>query len=141
MAHLIHPSSNSEDYAIAEGLAPFRQWVRLTNTDTCISGPFEFATINGCTTHTRIPKEHWITFHKHSLLFSNKVPSLELPDYLALPSQLHQIHPDDLTSLRYNAYLAEPNHISFLWTPIIILVLCFALEKKSDHGFSPTPFF
>ena len=33
-AHLIRPFSQSEDYAIAEGLTPFRQWVRLINVDT-----------------------------------------------------------------------------------------------------------
>ena len=33
-AHLIRPSAQSESYAVAEGLRPFHQWVRLINTDT-----------------------------------------------------------------------------------------------------------
>ena len=114
MAHLICPTSNSEDYAIAEGLVPFRRWVRLTNADTYISGPFDFATLNDHNTRDCIPNDHWIILHKHSLSFSNKVLSLELPDYSAHFSQLHQIHPDNSVSICYNAYFAEPNHGSRL---------------------------
>ena len=57
-AHFIHPSSNSEDYAIAKGLVPFRQWVRLSNAYTYTIGPFEFATLNGLSTRDHIPKDH-----------------------------------------------------------------------------------
>ena len=114
MAHLIRPSSNSEDYAIAEGLVPFRQWVHLANTDRYINGPFKSATLNGSGTRDRIPKDYWITLHKYSSSFSDKAPSLELPDYPAYFSRLHQIHPDNSASGRYNAYFANPNHVSRL---------------------------
>ena len=49
-AHLIRPSPESSQYAIAEGLAPFRQWIRLTNVSTYIDGPFDFAVVNNRTT-------------------------------------------------------------------------------------------
>ena len=70
--------------------------------------------MNGRSTHDHIPNEHWITLHEHSLLFSSKVPSSELPDYPAHLSRLNQIHHGDSVSICYNAYLAEPNHVSLL---------------------------
>ena len=45
--HLIRPSDQSQAYAAKERLRLFRQWVRLTNADTYVCGPFEFAVING----------------------------------------------------------------------------------------------
>ena len=45
--HLIRPSDQSQAYAAKERLRPFRQWARLNHSDTYISGPFDFAVING----------------------------------------------------------------------------------------------
>ena len=44
--HLLHPSAESPNYANAQGLCPFRRWVCLTNSDTFIPGPFNFAIVN-----------------------------------------------------------------------------------------------
>jgi len=56
--HLIRPSSQSPSYATAEGLLPFRQWVRLTNSDTYITGPFDWATVNNRKSRDRISTTH-----------------------------------------------------------------------------------
>ena len=78
---MIRPSSQSEAYAKAEGLAPFSLWIRLTNSDTYITGPFEFADINGRKTRDRVPQDRWEKLSKMGHMFSNEVPSLSLPEY------------------------------------------------------------
>ena len=106
--HLIRPSPQSESYAEAEGLRPFRQWVRLTNADTFISGPFEFAVINGRKSKDRVSEKHWKTLGKFSHLFANEIPSLELPDYSVHCGQFHFTFEDSGIGDRVTAYLANP---------------------------------
>ena len=57
--HIIRPSAQLPSYAIAEGLQPFSQWMRLTNADTFIVGPFDFAIINGRKSKDRVPFAQW----------------------------------------------------------------------------------
>ena len=77
-AHLLRPSAASPAYAIGEGLWLFRQWVRLTNGDTYIHGPFNFAVVNGRQTCDRIDLEHWEKLHLRAPFHSNEAPSLDL---------------------------------------------------------------
>jgi len=94
-AHLIRPSPESTRYAIAEGLAPFRQWIRLTNVSTYIDGPFDFAVVNGRATRDRIALKNWQTLHTFKHLFTNEVPSIDLPEYSVHLSSFHSAISDD----------------------------------------------
>ena len=62
--HLLRPSANSPNYAVAQGLRPFQQWGRLTNLDTFIHGPFDFAVVNNRKSRNRISQENWTTLYK-----------------------------------------------------------------------------
>ena len=106
--HMIRPSAQSESYAAAEGLRPFRQWVRLTNADTFISGPFEFAVINGRKSRDRVGGERWKILAKFSHLFANEIPSLELPDYSVHCGQCHFTFEDSTIGDHVMDSLANP---------------------------------
>ena len=106
-AHLIRPSSQSEAYAIAEGLRPFRQWVRLTNADTYIIGPFDFAVVNGRKTRDRISLDKWEALSKFTHLFSNEIPDLSLPDYSIHCGQFHSSFRSGSIAARMDTYLAS----------------------------------
>ena len=108
-AHLLRPSSASPAYAISEGLRPFRQWVRLTNGDTYIHGPFNFAVVNGRQTRDRIDLEHWEQLHLRASLYSNPAPSLELPSYSIHLSQPHISHSTVALTTRFNACTSSPS--------------------------------
>ena len=107
--HLIRPSSQSESYAKAEGLKPFSQWLRLTNSDTYISGPFDFAEINGRRTRDRVPKEQWETLSKFQHMFNNEIPSSALPEYAVHFGQFHTQYSVPEVNTRVTAYLANPS--------------------------------
>ena len=79
--HMIHPSSQFDYYAKAEGLKPFTQWIRLANSYTCITGPFDFSEINGRKTRDRVSQDQWKILVKFDHMFNNDVPSLFLPEY------------------------------------------------------------
>ena len=102
-AHLIRPTSTSAAYATAEGLRPFRQWVRLCNADTYICGPFDFATINGRKTRDRIPHERWEELEQRKHLFTNDLPSLTLPSYSVHLSQFHTTYESQSLTTRFLA--------------------------------------
>ena len=106
--HLIRPSDQSQAYAAKEKLRPFRQWARLTNADTYICGPFEFAVINGRKTRDRVPEDQWKILHKHSNMFANEVPSLQLPDYSVHCNYFHSSFEDERIAHRVTVNLTEP---------------------------------
>ena len=107
--HMIRPTSESENYAKAQGLRCFSQWVRLTNADTYICGPFEFATINGRKTRDRVAEGHWRVLKKFGHLFTNETPCLDLPDYSIHCGQFHSTFECDRTYARVLAHLAQPS--------------------------------
>ena len=106
--HIIRPSPQSQEYAAAEGLRPFSQWVRLTNGDTYICGPFNFADVNGRRTRDRISLDQWKILHESSHLFTNEVPSLELPDYSIHYGQCHVAFHSEAIHARVLASLSCP---------------------------------
>ena len=108
-AHMIRPSSQSPSYALAEGLKPFSQWVRLTNADTFITGPFDFAIINGRKSRDRISEKQWTTLGKHNHLFTNETPPLDLPDYSVHCGQFHTSFHSVPINTRIAAYSASPS--------------------------------
>ena len=111
--HLLRPSDTSPAYAISEGLRPFRQWVRLTNGDTYIHGPFDFAVINGRQTRDRIDLSNWKQLHLRASFYSNEAPSLQLPSYSIHLSQPHITHSTVALTARYHACMSSPqNHSS-----------------------------
>ena len=105
----IRPSSQSESYADAEGLAPFTQWLRMTNADTYIAGPFDFAEINGRKSRDRVPEDKWKLLSKFEHMFNNEVPSISLPDYSVHFGQFHTIYDVPEDNSRISAYLANPS--------------------------------
>lgn len=80
-SHLIRPSESSEAYAKRHRLVPCCRYLNLSHTDTYICGPFDFATIKGRKCRDRIGREHWESLARHSSMFSNPVPSQDLPTY------------------------------------------------------------
>ena len=107
--HMIRPAPESVEYAKAQGLKPFSQWVRLTNADTYICGPFEFATINGRRTRDRVSGEHWKLLREFGHLFTNETPCLDLPDYSIHCGQYHSTFECDRIHARVLAHLAHPS--------------------------------
>ena len=107
--HTIHPTTQSESYATAEGLKSFTQWVKLTNLDTYITGPFDFAEVNGRKTRDRVPQEQWQKLAKFDHMFSNEVPSLSLPEYAVNFGQFRTVHSVPEDNVRVEAYSAHPS--------------------------------
>lgn len=107
--HLIRPLSESESYAKAEGLVPFQLWVRLTNEDTYILGPFDFAVINGRRTRDRVPASQWRILAGYQGKLVNEVPSLDLPDYSIHYGQFHTNFEEKSINDRIEAYLTTPS--------------------------------
>ena len=105
---MICPSSQSEAYAKAEGLAPFGLWVRLTNSDTYITGQFDFADGYGKKTRDRVPQDRWEILSKYGHMFSNEVPSLSLPEYSVHFGQFHTTYDVPQDNWRMAAWLAHP---------------------------------
>ena len=106
--HLIRPSDQSKAYAAKERLRPFRQWVRLTNADTYVCGPFEFAIINGRKSRDRISEDNWNFLNKYNHMFANEIPSLQLPAYSVHCSRFHISIEDESISHRVAVNLTEP---------------------------------
>jgi len=106
--HLLCPTKQSPAYAVAEGLMSFRQWVRLTNADTYIFGPFDFAIANNKKSPDHVPEPIWTALGKFSHLFTNKVTNTDLPEYTIIQySQSHTVYSDDSHNERLCAYLAS----------------------------------
>ena len=108
-AHLVRPSSQSESYATAEGLEPFRQWVRLIHAETYITGPFDFSSINGRKSRDRVGHKQWRILSKLSHLFTNSVPPLDLPNYSVHCGQYHVTLTTQPITARVAAYEAHPS--------------------------------
>jgi hypothetical protein len=79
--HLIRPSDTSEAHATRLSLVPSRRWVNLTHSDTFIHGPFNFAAAHGWQTRNHISKTNWDEILSHSSMFTNQLPSFDLPSY------------------------------------------------------------
>jgi hypothetical protein len=106
--HMIRPSAQSPSYAVAEGLQPFSQWMRLTNACTFIIGPFDFAVINGRKSKDRVPFAQWKVLSTFKHLFNNETPSLSLPEYSVHCGQFHTSFVSAPTNARITAHLANP---------------------------------
>ena len=106
---MIRPSSQSEYYAKAEGLKPFTQWIRLTNFDTYIAGPFDFAEINGRKSRDRVPQDQWKILAKFDHMFSNEVPPLSLPEYAVHFGQFHTVYSPPENNVCVAAHLTHPS--------------------------------
>jgi hypothetical protein len=63
--HLIRPSNTLVDYAQHHKLCPFWKWLKLTQLDTFIHGPFEFASANGQKTWYRVSQADWDVLKSH----------------------------------------------------------------------------
>ena len=113
-AHLLRPSSEEALYASANGLKPFRQWVRLLNNDTYIHGPFNFSTLNGRVTKDRISESDWSILHKYEHLYSNQVPPMNLPRCTVHLSQFHTTSDDQDLAARFAACFATPSSFSII---------------------------
>ena len=105
---MICPTSQSKSYAKPEGLKRFTQWVRLTNSDTYITGPFDFAEINGTKIRVRVPQDQWRILTKFDYMFSNEVPSLSLPEYAVHFGQFHTVYSVSEDNVHVEAYFAHP---------------------------------
>ena len=106
---MVRPTTRSEAYAKSEGFTPFSQWVRLTNADTFIVGPFDFAIVNGRKTKDRISVKHWKTLSKYKHIFTNEIPCLKLPDYSIHCGQFHTSFVSEPINTRIDALLALPS--------------------------------
>ena len=67
-----------------------------------------FASINGRATQEYVPAKQRVEILKHTHQLTNAVPSLELPDYTAYLSSLHQIISDDALDQWFNSLLNHP---------------------------------
>ena len=56
-------------------------WHLVRHSDTYIHGPFNFATAHGRQTRNRISTTDWDKISSHSSMFSNPLPSSDLPSY------------------------------------------------------------
>ena len=110
--HLLRPSVNSPDYAASQDLRPFRQWIRLLNSDTFIHGPFDFAVVNNRKTRDRVSQDAWNILHKFGHLFTNHAPSLDLPEYSVHLSCFHTSFTSKSLSDRVDAFIAHPVTLS-----------------------------
>jgi hypothetical protein len=75
------PPDTSEERSALHHLLPIRCWVNLTQADTFIHGPFDFAPVNGRKTRDRVGQEAWEMLTTKTLLFSNPIPQFDLPSY------------------------------------------------------------
>ena len=107
--HMIRPLSRSPSYALAEGLALFSKWVRLTNADTHVTGPFNFAAINGRNTTYRVSAVQLKILSKFNDMFTNETPCLSLPDYLVHCGQFHTSFHSRRLEGRLDACYATPS--------------------------------
>ena len=94
---------------MAEGLTPFNQWLRLTNEDTYISGSFPFTIINGRKSRDRVLEEKLKILSKFSRLFTNKLPSLFLPEYYIHSEQFYTSFTTHVIEARMNACIVNPS--------------------------------
>ena len=111
--HLIRPSDSSEQYALSHGLKPLRLWVNLSQPDTYIHGPFEFATIRGRRSRDRIDRADWEILLSRRSLFDNAAPKLDLPSF--------SVHIDR----GIHVAISNPAHCA---------TLCAVIAHSQNHG-------
>ena len=107
--YMIRPSAQSPDYAIAEGLRPFRQWVQLTNSNIYIFDSFNLYVVKNRKSRVGVFIENWERLIKYNHLFTNSTPSLCLPDYSVHCGQFHSSVESTQTEAQIDAYLACPS--------------------------------
>ncbi len=79
--HYIPPSETSETYNHQHHLLTYHKFLNLTQSDTFILGPFNFATIHGCKSCDRIPQSTWDVLKSQSDVFHNPLPCFDVPTY------------------------------------------------------------
>ena len=83
--HLIRPTTDSERYARANQLQPYRQWVYLNHEDCYLHGPFDFCVLpSGRKSSDRIAVDDWQVLHDYSQMFTNAPPRHDLRNYCSL---------------------------------------------------------
>jgi hypothetical protein len=82
--HILRPDSYAPIYTKDLNLHPYCQWVNLLNPGTCIHGPFEFATINGCRTRDRISLTDWDLLSQSSDRYDDDPPDLAHQDFTGI---------------------------------------------------------
>ena len=98
---MIRSSAQSASYAVSKGLRPFSQWVRLTNADTFIVGPFDFAVINGHKSKDRVPFTQWKILSTFKHLLNNDTRGHFHTSFVSAP-----------TNARIVAHLANPTSLN-----------------------------
>ena len=77
--HLLRPSAESETYAKAKGLIPYRRWVYLSDAETYIHGPFDFEILaDGRQFLDRIALQEWGILHANKDKFVNVAQSFDM---------------------------------------------------------------
>ena len=77
--HLLRPSAESETYAKAKGLIPYRRWVYLSDAETYIHGPFDFEILaDGRQFLDRIALQDWGILHANKDKFVNVAQSFDM---------------------------------------------------------------
>jgi hypothetical protein len=80
--NLIQLSDSSASYATRHKLVPCRKWLKISQIDTFIHRPFEFASIRGRKSCDCIAQEDWDQLQQHSPMFGNQIPTFDVPSYL-----------------------------------------------------------
>ena len=76
---------DSERYAKAHGLLPYRRWACLLNNEVFIHGPFKFATMpSGRQSTDWISKADWDILHANHDMYANKAPNHELANLCSI---------------------------------------------------------
>ena len=83
--------------------------IRLINADTYITGPFDFAEVNGKKTRDRTSRDQWLVLAKFGQMFNNEIPSMTLPGHAVHFSQFHTVAAVLESDRRVSAYLAHPS--------------------------------
>eukprot|EP01082_Thalassiosira_pseudonana_P008343 g7453.t1 g7453 contig24:661092-664348(-) len=72
--HVLRPDKDADNYALENGLQPFRQWIYLSSDTVFIHGPFNFAIINGRQSKDRIALDDWNALSAKSSMVNNIIP-------------------------------------------------------------------
>ena len=62
-------------------MVPFRKWLNISQLDTFIHGPFEFAPIRGRKSCDRLAQEDWDQLKQHYTMFGSQIPTFNVPSY------------------------------------------------------------
>jgi hypothetical protein len=74
--HLVKPDKNELNYCKELNLLPFKEWINIHDPNIFISGPFNFATIQGRKTRDRIPYAQWDILRSVKHTFDNETPPI-----------------------------------------------------------------